>query len=297
VEASAFIPPYLHESIEFSHFERANDSNLLENVSTLPRDFRHGFWIHTIERFIALANWHDKHPSEVLLHIESDILLMKSFPWTFFAGLESLSWCEFSSTADVASIFFSPNPGESRWLLNQLLSEVTSSPGTTDMSGLNRIRAANIDRVVMLPSRLDDPRAQSFGIFDGASFGMWITGQDPRNHFGLIKRHRPLERSAISAAGLTFNLSSLGFLTASLGTQKAIVHNLHIHSKRTRLLGTQWQHYLRRDLFISGYTFPITTFSPRVFMAQLIEYRRKHGIVSLYSVKKAVQFLSVRRVD
>ena len=89
VEASAFIPLHLHESIEFSHFERANYSNLLENVSTLPRDFRHGFWIHTIERFIALANWHDKHPSEVLLHIESDILLMKSFPWTFFAGLES----------------------------------------------------------------------------------------------------------------------------------------------------------------------------------------------------------------
>ena len=54
----------------------------LANYEVLDPQFRNGFWLHTLARFHAIAQYLLLHPDESILQVECDVLLMDEFPFT-----------------------------------------------------------------------------------------------------------------------------------------------------------------------------------------------------------------------
>ena len=67
--------------VSFFQYQRTEvDRTILTNLEHDSK-FRSGFWHFTIERFLALEQYHQRFPWSKVLHIESDILLLPNFPF------------------------------------------------------------------------------------------------------------------------------------------------------------------------------------------------------------------------
>jgi hypothetical protein len=250
-------------------YEADDGTMILLKSLTHDSKFRSGFWKLTIERFIALKEFHKSIPNSRIMHIESDILLLPDFPFEVFSTLEKLAWQRVDASRDVASIFFSPKYSETDWFVNELMKLLQVNRSTTDMTGLNQIRTSNPERIKILPSfstelgsevvepseskeslglELSDGVDLFKGIFDPAAFGMWLTGSDPRNYYG---KQVLFDTGEILRGGTYVNPSNLiyvfnepdRFYCQSAHGQVRI-WSLHVHSKDVRLLGSKWQERL-----------------------------------------------------
>lgn len=252
------------------------DEDLLSRISQ-NRLFREGFWRFSLERLLALEAWHSKLNSDSpMLHLESDILIFGNFPFKELATSEKLSWIQVTETHDVSAILFSPSAEQTKWLTSSIRKELINNSGLTDMTVLNQIRRKNPKLVSLLPTLCTPSREKFQGIFDGASLGMWLTGRDPRNNLGIIRRHLKFE-DAIDQAGeaeYSFNNGML-FTCSASGTYP--IYNLHVHSKRMNLFNNLNELALRFDLFRIKYRKLSTTISIRAAWAVLVDYHRRNG--------------------
>jgi hypothetical protein len=265
-------------------------SNLLDGM-TVDLEFRGGFWRYSLERLFALNAFQESHHEAPLLHIENDIFLFENFPWEKIIECDKLMWLPFNMDRDVASIIYSPSKSTGRWLHTQMIRNLMNNQDLSDMSLLRKISSefeefvnyfpiANDSESKLLDSGLPEvyririSLLSDFfnGIFDGASLGMWLTGQDPRNHFGRLVRYRDITESALRTAELHRTLTFDNSILQVNGFQ---LYNLHVHSKNLKLFGKGYERYLSKYIKESTYNAEVSQFSFWGFWSLLKGYLKR----------------------
>jgi hypothetical protein len=281
--------------------------DLLAN-RTLNPEFRKGFWKTSILRLFAYLEFAEANGTPAI-HIESDILLMRDFPWHKLAALEKLAWLQFNDDRDVAALITCPNEIEAKWLNKTLREEIKLSITCTDMTLLRDISRKSGDKVYLLPiapkgdSKLfqldstNEARAANSrlyselgGIFDGAALGMWLYGQDARNNFGLLKRHANLFDSYIDTSNieLVYNRGSLFYVE---NNQNYKIFNLHLHSKIEMDFGKLWLIRLILNSKLASIRCELITFAPRKFVEFVQGYTDRQGPDPIKLVKLIIRKL------
>ena len=262
----------------------------------LDRKFRGGFWQSSIMRLLVLEEVHAHFPNNPILHVESDVLLMSNFPISLFEGCRKVLWNNFNEVTDVGALVFSPNLDDSTNLVAALRSIIRENSKVTDMTALFRIRELNPDRFSILPTSCFDPSYSKFPfIFDGAILGMWLFGQDPRNHYGAQPRFINLPESKYKLKRGSFFTSEDGVLMLREREMISPVVSLHIHCKDIRLFKltdklftariNQSSKYLVRPLFL-----------PKVFFFLLIQSIKQRTFLGfLYNFPLAGRLLKTLR--
>lgn len=252
------------------------DEDLLNGLSH-DSSFRNGFWRYSLERLLALAALHEERFSNIsILHLESDILLLPGFPFESLQMLPKLAWCKFNETHDVSAILYSPNSAETNWLANTIRKELKINADLTDMTVLSVLGQKYPTKVNYLPS-LHSPESNYFeGVFDGAAIGMWLTGRDPRNKFGLIQRHLPLPEGLDNPSLYKFKSSSNIHLEANRENEKKQIYNLHIHSKSPKLFKRFSRYHLTLEVFRTFGFIPSTSFSILTFIKIVKSHLERH---------------------
>lgn len=231
--------------------------------------FRDGFWSYTLERLFAFTQYHQIFPEKKLLHVESDILLFPDFPIEKFLLLNKLAWLRVDQERDVAALIYSPSGAESKFLEEEITIELKNSSYTTDMHVLFKVREKNPERVEVLPSlspeshlmatdyvksdsHLHEQLAANYtifgGIFDPVAIGIWLTGSDPRNSYGVTMYGATdfiLKNGSFvnpSAGRFTYSREQGLILKTVVGEVR--IWNLHVHSKDLRIFADSWEGYL-----------------------------------------------------
>lgn len=213
--------------------------------------FRSGYWLHTIERFEALAEFHQTiaYATDVIL-IESDVIVFRNFPWEKVRSLSKLAWPTAGEGSDVGAILYSPSEKETTKLVLTLRRLCELNPELSDMEALYIARKDNAlsEQWVQLPiwkkdfsqtkqSVRDfpfdlDPKFD--GIFDGSHLGTWASGGDPQSFWGIERRfHLTKQNNHID-----LKYSHLEYRNGQLyiwnGGKSCEVYNMHVHSKNVR---------------------------------------------------------------
>jgi hypothetical protein len=171
--------------------------------------FRNGFWKHTSGRFFVLRAFMEREGVARLTHLENDVLL-----YATLAALER--WAPFAGPG-LATVFESPrralpalvHVGARRALdaFTDFVLEADEPEPSNDMVRLAAVRRAQPDLVVDLPTlppQPDRPAGETTSLFDpatgpiqlpdggwlfdGARFGQYLGGIDPRNSGRVVQR-------------------------------------------------------------------------------------------------------------
>ena len=239
------------------------------------RSFRRGFWTLSIERFLALSEWHVANPEEVLIHTESDILTLPNFPWAEIAQQAGVRWLQFNDTHDVGSIFVSSDVSQTTNFANDLLNVLESNSDLTDMTALSLLRVKSPKTYKRLTSEK--------GEFDAAIYGMWLCGQDPRNHRGRLIKHVDLPESPIKPGLFDYELDTKGSLYRKDSGGRVPILNLHIHSKELEVLGINWQAQLAKNVIEACDKSIHSTIDIKVYLSQALQfiYRRLLRVIRM----------------
>jgi hypothetical protein len=127
------------------------------------------------------------------------------------------------------------------------------------------------------------------GIFDSAPLGMWLLGQDPRNHLGRILRFRNLPESFIQAQAIGFEFNSdLKILTTK---SQIPIFNLHVHSKELKYFKSKRCKAIERKVANSRNYRSDTSYSIKALMQLCLDFYKRNGIASF--PKKILSFLKL----
>ena len=264
------------KGVKFYFYERTFEiESVLKNLNH-NHLFRKGFWIFSLERIFALAQWSRKAEIGNFLHIESDVLLLPNFPIAKVNQSDNLLWTRFNGLRDVGTFLYSPNQKEIDWVESEIIKLVNIRPETTDMTSLSYLSNSFPNRVKILPSTPDEKNNEYGGIFDPAPYGMWLTGQDPRNNWGLIRRFIALGDSMAKPEKFKYELSSTGELFIQDESGSFSLFNLHLHSKRKHLFGKYWKPFLRIDVWTANKRILRNIFSFSAFIQIFQEISSRH---------------------
>ena len=281
--------------VRYCKYERSSEISI--SIEKLKHNelFRNGFWIYSLERIFALSEWSKLNQSSNFLHIESDILLMTNFPMKEFENSKKLAWTRYNQDRDVATFIYSPNYEEIAWVTSELIKLIAINPSLTDMTGLSSISNEHPHRVQILPSAPAELAVGESGIFDPAPYGMWLTGQDPRNNWGFIRKFIGLHDSIAAPEKFLYSASSDGTLKLSDSTNSYFLFNLHIHSKRINLFNKHWIKSLQKDAKLAGEGSIKSNFSIKVFCSIFIEANSRHkGLLKKLRVATRLVFMKTR---
>ncbi len=250
--------------ISITYYQPSDYQNqLLESLSN-GLAFRQGFWRYTLERLFALETFHNQHPSDSILHIESDVLLMPNFPFFDFESSKKLAWTNYNAERDVSAILYSPKIEETAWLVREIEKLLAADKFLTDMTALAQIRAMNLDRVNQLPGVKEATSEGLSHCYDSAVLGMWLCGEDPRNHYGTLRLHSNSEftRGSIDydPSKLNYSYSSDVGLQIELASRPVTINCLHVHSKDLELFGQNWDRRLENFVNLSQQAKPMKRF-------------------------------------
>jgi hypothetical protein len=287
-DSESFIKKIDFSGIQIFKYERNPKLDSIFDDSEHNIQFRQGFWRYSVERLIAISEYHNLFPEEMLLHIESDILLLPDFPMKMIEQLSVIAWCKFNETHDVASIIVFPDYQASAWLASELITYLNSDRKLTDMTALRQIAKNNSNKVFYLngPKSIDIFK----GEFDAAPFGMWLNGRDPRNHFGFVRRFLPLPESGIYLESVQFKFENGHLSYSNKELNYRPLYNLHIHSKRKLLFGKLWKLFLHLDVLTSRTRFPSNWFSISAFVAIMKDYYRRNQPITINKIVKRLFF-------
>lgn len=268
--------------------------------SEFDSNFRNGFWRLSIIRIFELLDYIILHDLNEVIHIESDVLLSQSFPFEKFKSINNPAWLRFNETHDVASIVYVPNKEAAVWLKNQMIRVIAQHDSLTDMTLLSIISHESSENISLLPiaEGVESPIFRSTdvseeekkrmtklythfgGVFDSAPIGMWLLGQDPRNHRGLLRRFITLPESYIdpSRAGLR---SSENAPLLAYGIESIEIFNLHVHCKDSSAFKPSPRDYNYKYIVESLKNGKKTTFKVTVFLKLSIAYAKKHKFLSI----------------
>ena len=224
-------------------FHPRNSPALPSQRAAPSSEFRGGFWRLTLERLLALETAHRVHSDERLIHIESDVLLLPSFPWEKLAHQSSMMWGGATANLDIAAILYTPSLEHTLHLTGYIRRRVLENPAITDMRVLNEYYVENQETTVRrLPFSFDGKGFEG-GFFDVMSIGQWLTGLDPSNAVGVRRYHVPMPHHLVNPSTLSYEIQG-GSLKAIRGSQIKEIFSLHIHSKDVNLFRPRWKQRL-----------------------------------------------------
>lgn len=291
-------------SLDFYMYRR-NDT-VFDILNSLNHDnkFRNNFWISTLERFYALEKFHTERPNEKILHIESDVLLLPNFPWESFNSITKVWYTRYNSKKDVAALLFSPDLNNTNQMMKLISAALVNDPNLTDMTALSTLSHNYQEQFKILPSSpklnysflnnynvcaMDEKMSisENFdlfgGIFDPAPFGMWLTGQDPRNHFGFtrVKSRNIIESgdSFLDPAKFRYDLNVSGELVVSIDKTRTNIWSLHVHSKNKELFDENWILWLRKFVDQSQGNKQYSFFSLNILIELLIANKKQKTLI------------------
>lgn len=258
--------------------------------------FRSGFWINSFQRLLLLSEIHDSLGSKIpILHIEADMLLLRSFPFSKLLG-RKLRWFRNDEKGDVASLVYSPNLTETTWLVSQLYDQAKDDKLVTDMSALKRVRDKYPKRIETFPDILDcydeDPPAQ---ILDGSAVGVWLLGTDSRNTYGLTILHLNRDHPMIDVILKShFYLNGEGEIVLESRGVESRVHSLHVHTKNEDMFNLGMGEVLSRYIQLASHTQPIVmSFDWRVLKGLIMENYEAGSLLVFLSGAIRFMFKSV----
>lgn len=234
--------------VNISLYKRSQSTHIAIDQTKLDRRFRSGFWVKSLERLIAVFEYQVENQIQNLIHFESDVLLMPNFPFELFEDLRKPIWTKYSQYKSVGAVVYIPTHKDAESLLESTLSILKQKRDITDMTLLNelseRLRIAETFSHEVLEYSDDHRKIEETstsatlnnGFFDPAQVGMWLTGEDPRNHLGMNVIHSnelfELGESEINPAKLQYSLDNEHNLWASnVNGIRFPIWSLHIHSK------------------------------------------------------------------
>lgn len=244
------------------YFDNSNQRDHLFVNSIHDPKFRNQFWRKSIERILAVCEYQIQNTDSQVLHLESDILVLPEFPFEKFTEIESIAWQNYNDDRDVASILLLPNRDSSAWLYDKLVEQISNDHTVTDMTALRAIRRNHPDLCRIIPCLSvgsDFAANQRYlsthltsvnrvlmdGIFDSAQIGMWLTGMDPRNTYGVLRIHDRMildnGEAPLDPSRLNYSIDAEGNLYAILSNNYVLpIFSLHIHSKRSQLFKPEY---------------------------------------------------------
>lgn len=262
-----------------------NESRVLES-EMIQRDvnleFRMGYWNLTLERIFAVLNYQIKNNLRHVLHVESDVILMKTFPFQNIQECNYVHWCEYGEGYDVASLLHIPNSQNAVLLKEKLLLILKQNPKFTDMQLLFMARNTGVN-IRLFPSTATDYCESNSkpninyckcfpidSIFDGLTYGMYLSGQDPRNNYGRysVGDNSPYDSRATHlnprkyswTLDVNSNLHAKSFCCGKV----VVLQNLHIHSKNLQLFGNNWSSNLLKLVRVANRHKRVNFFSWKV---------------------------------
>jgi hypothetical protein len=231
--------------------------------------FRGGFWFLTFARFFALNEYCAKFNRSNIIHLESDVLLMENFPFDKFSNINGLAFPLVNQGYAAASILFIKDHSAISTLCDFTKERISANPELTDMYILGSRDLAQRVEVTYLPTAFGGANhfqnwvrqidreslclgiSEFGGIFDGISWGQYLTGEDPRNHYGIRKLYR--NQTAHSVA---INLFKIFFsnnqLYASSESEIYKIYSLHIHSKDKRMFTSEDDYAFLKDRVLNS---------------------------------------------
>ena len=265
------IPTILPANINAMIFEIPTEKyQAAFTAHSFNKSFRNGFWQTSLLRLIILSEIHAKLESGPILHLEADVMLMPNFPLSVFIKSRKMMWTAFNSEVDVAALVYSPNPEATEFFSLRLLEMLALDSSLTDMKALARFREQFVEKVALLPSSDSDPTYHDFQcLFDGAIFGMWLLGQDQRNHFGRLIRFRDLQESKYKIGGNVVTYRDRSLRLSSDGVSSIPLVNLHVHCKDPRIFEMD-NRLLDKRVKQSQYRFTFPIFSVKIFLELLL---------------------------
>jgi hypothetical protein len=233
------------DKIHVPRFEVSNaEMNLHEISETLnhPIDFRKGFWFSTITRFKALEIAVKSLNIENVIHMELDMLILPNFPFdSFQESRHDLIYGSLNEDESIGSILHISNFRSLEKLNNFIATEVKINSAHTDMTLLSKYRIDFPERVGDLNSNTKNPLNHNGVeyIFDIANIGIYLCGQDPRNHKGRTIKRRKLSNHEYDFLKFRMSISNHGIELSSKDEHYQLC-SLHIHAKDPRLFATSW---------------------------------------------------------
>lgn len=185
--------------------DRSEENSLqLMNLNRF-KNSKDAFWIYTTQRLIELCDYHLANPENLILHVESDVILMDNFPFEHLQRHKRMLWGNYNSTHDVASLLFLPNAKLTAKFKKLILHFLIEDQSVSDMTLLSIIAGQLPDEHSYFPSIPSDnsilinaaytPKDfelesqsrlfDSFGgVFDHQMVGMYLDGLNPEQTYG-----------------------------------------------------------------------------------------------------------------
>jgi len=266
--------------------EKANWSEV-ETRLEHPKEFRNNFWMTSLGRFIALAEYQSLIKKSIL-HIESDVIIAEDFPVAAFKKLQSnISYPLLSPERGIASILFLKHENDSNTLVKQLQTSTRNNPFTSDMLILGELFNNNPD-IALLPIGPNSPdcyrdftpeailqrwqreRTHFLGVFDGWDIGGFFFGTDPRNARGRSFLQRPVPSEFASVENWEIQYSSArNFVDILENGVKIPLYCLHLTSKQLTLFKVKLSQK-RIEKFVKKSNTEYSKFYIRVMLHQAI---------------------------
>ena len=267
------VPKYRNLSFYFlTNFEQKHSE--LTDKSNLPRNFRNGFWISTIARFKALEMFMLQEGESSAFHIEADVLLLPNFPFDCKVFEEpKLAFPYVSENMAAASIFYVGDVSVLTDFNNFIGKSIADEPGITDMKILANYGSIKKDQVVRLYSGFGEKvNACNNHIFDAATFGMYLTGQDPRNSKGFVRTYFDVDDHVVKPSKIIFRYNEKREAVVMIGGKNYTLANLHVHSKQSKYFSKKRSEKLIRKAIVDEYKHQKKVFSVEIWSGMLINY-------------------------
>ena len=306
--ADILIPEIIRSRVNlFEYSTSPRIENILSNLD-IDRAYRQGFWRYSLERLFALTEHHKRFPKEQLLHIESDVLILETFPFEALTKITKLAWSIIDDERDVAALLFSATLETSKWLREKVIELLISESNVNDMQILSRVSNRFPNEVTVLPTlpknytdilsescHISDfnkvrssENAEVFaGVFDAAPIGIWLTGSYGVNSFGVSKRfdnNLAINSNSMinpTKLGLKY-LRGSGLFITSDGRQVPI-HTLHIHSKDTRIFSSSGSEIILKYVLESRNNRIARRFSSKILRDLFIDNYKKKTLIRFLS--------------
>jgi len=241
--------------VEITRIPMNEDWIVLDSKLSHSKSFRENFWFTSLARFLALEKYSNLCQDEIL-HVESDVILSRDFPFSIFSKLDSLLAYPLVSTSQgIASILYLKNPEAAHLLVQTTLKSAESNSKTTDMLILKELYDSHREKIQLLPtaptnsyffrdfmtsevlSNMDKGLEKFGGCFDGVDIGSYLTGIDPRNARGFRRLRSETNDYFLDVRKLKLIPSSerdfIDFETS--GDESDIpLFSLHVHSKNLK---------------------------------------------------------------
>ena len=293
----------IENNIETFRYTPDESFNQIFTLGKFDKNFRKGYWRHTIERLFAINSYHKFYPNYKILHIESDVMIMPNFPFDTFSQTRNVHWLRYGPRADIAALMYFPTGRDTAKFYSNFLDQFQKFPGS-DMQVLWALRESFPETYFTFPilkneiantlnSKIYDVSLEQIenldsdfsGIFDAFGIGVWLFGFDPRNRYGFTKVHtREVVDSGdiyIDASKLNFVFNKQGELYAKTCEDELIpIYNLHIHSKNSRLLSPSWVPEMAKFIELDEKESKFVSFQPKILIQLIADTLRTRNLLN-----------------